>query len=865
MLRLCGHSYGGTDLFASQDNNYRNLTFCIKPLPLPQYLDLLKASGILVFLLPSFTANCQSFSGFVQNEKNEPVPYASIFIQELSSGTNTDEKGRYFIRLDPGNYHVVVSCLGYKPVSMDLIVGDKAVVKNFWLEPASIELREIEVRAKAKDPAYEIIQKAIANKEKYLKQVHTSRTTVYVRAMEVVDPKKSRQKQGDHGEPDDPTGAPADPVADAKKKEEQRLQQINFLEMQLTLNYKSPDSYKEERTAYKLYGTKDGLYIPVFSETNINFYNNLVGLQGISEVPVISPLSRLSILSYKFKLEEMKKEGQHFVYKIKVTPRKSGDATCAGYVFINDSTWNLNRVDLTLTKGGLRFYDGFTIRQEYTKVVDSVWMPVRQEFVYETKAGRRYFRGNTVLVFSNFEKDPKFPPRFFGNEVSVTTQNAYEHDSSFWNSTRPDPLTVDQQKVIRYRDSLEAVHKSKVYIDSMEAKFNKVTIGEVLLHGVGFRNESKKSNVFFSSLANTLGFEVVAGFRFGPYGSYFRTFKNGRNYWTTNSISIGLKNRDLHANTTHWLRYDPVRLGDVSIRIGRTFYSVNSFDAYLNQLKISNYILHEHISGFHRIEILNGLYTSLDVAFHNRKPLTNFDRSSILNEVIDETDPLIFDPYQAFVTQLSVAYTPQQRYMREPNRKVILGSKFPTVTMTHRKGWNKLFTSDIDFDFVEVSLDQRIQIGTLGNSRYNLSSGKFLTMRDLRYVDLKRFRQSDPYLYSDPMHSFQSLDTSLVATGLYLEGHYIHHFNGAMVNNLPLIKKLKLKTVAGAGVMWVKENNYRHEEIFGGVERVFKLGARRRLRIGAYGVLSQSNDTSLKTDYKISFDIIDTWKREWSY
>jgi hypothetical protein len=103
------------------------------------------------------------------------------------------------------------------------------------------------------------------------------------------------------------------------------------------------------------------------------------------------------------------------------------------------------------------------------------------------------------------------------------------------------------------------------------------------------------------------------------------------------------------------------------------------------------------------------------------------------------------------------------------------------------------------------------------------------------------------------------------ATNWFLEAHYIHHFNGAMINNLPLIKKIKIRTVAGAGAMWIQESNYRYQEIFGGVERVFKLGPRRRLRLGLYGVISQSNQLSPRTGYKISFDIIDSWKREWSY
>ena len=71
--------------------------------------------------------------------------------------------------------------------------------------------------------------------------------------------------------------------------------------------------------------------------------------------------------------------------------------------------------------------------------------------------------------------------------------------------------------------------------------------------------------------------------------------------------------------------------------------------------------------------------------------------------------------------------------------------------------------------------------------------------------------------------------------------------------------------VAGAGFLWSKENDYKHAETFAGIERIFKLGARRRLKIGVYGVAAASNKTKTATDFKISFDIIDTWKKDWSY
>ncbi len=830
---------------------------------------LYRTYGLAVFLLSlqflPLEGLCQSISGYILNEQNEPVPFVNVFVKETSTGTTTDEKGRYYLTMDPGIYNFVFSSLGYESRTLQIVITDKPTTKNLWLQASSIELNEVVVKANRRDPAYEIIQKVIDNREKYLTQVNSFKTQVYVRASETVDVKKKKKQEEQEEDLGDKKGPPLDPAAEAKKKEDERLEGINLVEMQLTLNYESPDNYKEERTAYKLYGKKEGLFIPVFSEADFNFYYNLVDLEGISEVPFISPISRLAVLSYKYKLEETVKEGGATVYKIKFTPRKTGDATGKGVLFINDSTWNINRVEFTLEKGGLKFYDVFTIKQTYQEMTKDLWMPFKQEFVYETKAGPKSFKGSTVLVYTDYQKDFLFPPKFFGNEVSVITKEAFKRDSSYWNSTRPDPLTIDQQKMILYRDSVHAAHNTKAYLDSIEAKYNKVTVGEALYHGFGFRREKTKSNIYVSPLLGLINFEVVAGFRLGPHASYYRSFENGRMLYTFGNFNMGLKNKDWQGNTGIWTRYNPYKLGDASFRIGRSFYSVNNFDAYLNQLRISNYIIHDHIDLFHRIELFNGFYVSTDLGLHDRHSIEDMDATSILNKVIDETDPLVFEDYQAVITNLRFSYTPAQRYMSEPNRKVVLGSKYPTFSINYKKGWDKIFTSDVDFDYLDFTIEQNLLLGTLGNSKYSLMAGKFVNTRDLRFIDVKRFRESDPYLYSDPLHSFQLLDTSLIATDWFFEAHYIHHFNGALINHIPLIKKTKIRTVAGAGLMWIKESNYRHEEIFGGIERVFKLGARRRLRIGVFGVLSQSNYSPPNTDFKISFDLIDTWKRDWSY
>ena len=203
--------------------------------------------------------------------------------------------------------------------------------------------------------------------------------------------------------------------------------------------------------------------------------------------------------------------------------------------------------------------------------------------------------------------------------------------------------------------------------------------------------------------------------------------------------------------------------------------------------------------------------------------------------------------------------------MTEPSRKVILGSKYPTFSVNYRKGWDNVFGSDIDFDYVQFSIEHDLILGVFGNSKYTAKVGQYTNTADLRIVDLKRFRQSDPYLFSESLNSFQLLDTAFATTNLFFELHHIHHFNGALINNIPLIKLTKVRVVAGGGILWVQDNNFRHQEIFAGLERVFRLGARRRLRVGVYGVLAKSKGSKTDTGLKISFDLIDTWKRNWSF
>ena len=825
-------------------------------------------SSIFISLIIACTVSglsAQSISGYIQNEDNEPIPYVNVFIQELGSGTSSDEKGYYFLTLEPGEYKVIFSALGYTTKTILLIVETKPLQKDVWMISSGVDLEQVFVKASKRDSAYAIIQKAIEVKKDFLNQVQSYRTNVYIKATETVD-KKEKAKRKQKKEVVSLEGRPINPFEEQEKKKLAAISGISLIESELILNYQHPKKYKEERIAYEAYGDKGGLFIPRFGESEFNFYRNLVFVRAVSEVPLISPLSKTAILSYKYKLIESKIENGRLVYKIKVIPRKKGNATCSGYIYINEGLWNINRLELSYSKTALKFFDAFQIKQNYQQLDDGSWLPYRVEFTYETKQGKRKtFKGKTILYYTNYENDYPFPAKFFGNEVSVTTSEAYERDSSYWDHARPEPLTIKQQQLIAYKDSVEAVLNSVEYKDSMQVLYNKVTLLDIVWDGVGFRNHFKRQEIYFGSIPEFIDFEVVGGFRLGPYISYYKQWKNGKWLSIGGNISLGLKNLDPQGNAGIHYQYDANRLAQFYVSGGRSFQSLNPFDAILNQLRTSNYFLHDNMRIGHQFELFNGLYLQTDFSINDRKSVEDYEPGTLLGEIIEDEIPVAFAPYQAFVSDISLRYTPGQKFMTEPRGKIILGSKWPTFRLRHQKGWNNILSSDVDFDFIEFSIEQDLILGIFGNTKYTIQAGDFLNTKELRFVDLKRFNESNPILYSDPLHNFQLLDTALTGTNFYVELHQIHHFNGALINNVPLIRQLRLHVVAGANFLWVQENNFRHEELFTGLERVFKLGPRRRLRLGAYGVLANSNVDKPKTAFKISLDIIDTWKRNWSF
>ena len=823
--------------------------------------------ALLLFVLSFLGQNIlygQSISGFVLDENNNPLPFVNVFIKKQEGkGTTTNKEGKYFLTLDPGDYQLVFSTVGYTMKTIDVILRDKDITQNIWMESSTIELDQVIIRAKRKDPAYEIIQKVIENREKYDHRFNSYKCEVYVKAVE-----ERNEKRGEV--PKDPeeyteNTFPADEITpentEAILKDEP---QLALQESNITLHYQSPGKYKEIRTASQSAGDKSGLFIPVFDQTDFNFYRNMVSTKPVSETPVISPISSTAILSYKYSLEEILQENGRRIYKIRVIPRKSGNSTISGYIHVVDSLWNLKKVDLTLKKGGLLIYDEFTIKQEYFQAGnDTLWLLKSQQFHYLTTSRKLRYEGTTIVHYSDYQINFSFPRGFFNNEVAVTTKEAYEKDSLFWNRSRPEPLTREQQRVIYIKDSTEAAQNSKEYLDSLDAMFNKVTFGDIAIHGISFYNREQERRFGFSSIGTSFEPFIPGGLRLHPRAWVYKKFDNGKDIYLSVSPNYGFRNKDMKGGVTAGFMFDPFSIGFLSFGYSRAFDMVNTNDAYLNMIKRTNfYEAHKYFLTVYR-EIINGLMLYFSSTLTHRYSIEGYKFGSLMDKVFEDNDPIPFENYLALITEGKLSYTHRQKYIREPTRKIILGSKYPTVSIHYKKGWKGIKDSAIDFDYLGLGLKQNITLGTFGNTRYEGSIGKFVNATAMGIMDSTRFRRSDPYLFAP--NGFQLLDTAIATVNLFSKLHLKHNFNGAIVNNIPLVKLLQIRTVVGGAFLWVKEYDIKFAELYGGIERIFKIGPRRRLKIGAFGVVGESNFTKPKATIKFTIDIIDTWQNSWNY
>lgn len=808
---------------------------------------------LLSIWLPKSLVSQEILEGKIIDETNLGIPMAEVFVKNMPElRVRADVEGNYLMRLEDGEYYLVFQAMGYEPREVFVAVKQGGNNYNIQLFPIKIsELDEFNFSAKRTNVGREIIKNVVEIKDRLDYNQYPHSCEVYIRAKEIRSDEQTKTKKKDSN----------DPFEQEEELRSQKLGELantSLLEVEATRHYAPPNNVREIRNGFSLRGDKSRLYYTTTVKANINFFKNMLYLDDLSESPIQSPISTGGILSYKYKLiEKIERDDAPTLNKIQIIPRNTAVSTLEGFIYVQDDTWLVEKLDLTIVKGNLYMYDYFQIIQEFDVSSDSLCVLEYQELNYGVDYKKESFKSSTISNYMDYDFAPNFPPKFFGNEVAITEQQAYERDSSYWTKARMTPLSKEEINYIKKRDSIDNLFKRTEYLDSMDSVFNKLTFLKVAWFGIDRRNRAKKTQWTLSSLAAMTRPVYIAGPRFGPDFDYFKKWPNERTFEFYTRADVGLLNNDLKGRAQIRYQYNPFNFGTVGLYFEHDYDLIRTFDAFSQVLLRENFIEATTGSLYHYFEIINGMNLQSNVAFTERRPISE-DTKFItwFDEATNNTMPPVFEKYNALIADLTLSFTPGQKYMREPYRKVILGSKWPTFYMYWEKGVPSVLKSDVNHDYLRLGIRQDFKIGTMGTTTYHATSGKFVNSKNLREFDYKFHRRSDPIWFSNPLFSFQDLDTSLPTLDWYFEAHIVHHFNGALINKIPYMKKTRLMTVVGGGYLYVPEHNWQHYEFFVGLERIFKF-SRRRLRIGLYGVLSDGNQITPRTSYKISFALLD--------
>jgi hypothetical protein len=794
-------------------------------------------------------------SGKITNAKQEPLAFASVQVKEIKSGTITKEDGSYILELEEGKYDLIISLIGYKTQVITVIVRKTDMQRNIIMESAEASLSEVIIKGKNRDRAEEYIRNVIKNKDAIENAAGNYSCKVYIKALQEDSMPAKKIKK---------------PITDSLMKIQHANAEMNRMamaEIVLQLDHGAGKNIKEERTGIKKRGNTQSLFFLSTTEGDFSFYNNILNVPSVSQTPFVSPLSYSGLLAYRYRIIKTEIIKGRKIYTISIKPRQLSNATVEGEITIADSLWVVLHTQLKLPKYHLAEYDFFEVEQNYSLVNDTAWMITRQQFTYSAASGKKSSSGTTVATYTNFELNKQFAKKYFGTEVSSATLEAYKRDSVFWLSNRTEPLTEKEVRFIHYKDSIYIATHTEAYLDSMDRKINKLTWQNVLFKGQNFNDHKKRRNWYIPPLPNLYQPLQFGGTRIQPSFAYFKTYASRKNLSIFFESSYGLRNKDINGSISINRMYNPFNRGFYSVRLKKSFDFIFNGDAWINMIGKNNLYLNKGLGFGHGVEIANGLffYSDVDMAF--RRSLSGYKTktfldSSFIGNLLDSNHVINFEPYNAFYGSLRLEYTPHQRYIREPKEKIILGSAWPTFYASYKKGIPGVFNSTVNFDYLEFGIKQSIKIGTLGMSSYTLKTGSFQNTKDLRLVDYKRERRGDPIFFSNPNEAFQSLDSSFPVFKRFYEVHYVHQFNGAILNKIPFLKKLSLREIAGTGFLFAPErNNLRYVEVFTGIERVFKypfdqLG---KFKLGVYISGSAANQFRNPVQFKIG---ITTWDRK---
>jgi len=729
-----------------------------------------------------------------------PLQNVSITLKNSPRGTLTDPVGKFSIVVDRSVKRITFSITGFH--SRSYILSDEPSQElTVLLSKSYTALEDVVVNAKMgkyrnkNNPAVEFIRQVIAHKSRngpfaipYSSYLEYEKTQMFTDGPWVrITQNFLLKKFQFFFENTDTTVVPG-----------KRLNSV-YLQEILSDNFfrKNPEKNKKLIAAQKtvdygeyidMKGIQGALHY-LFDDINI-YDNNITAFTK----QFVSPISDFAPAFYMYFIRDTLIENGLRIVTLNFAPRNPEDLLFRGTLSVTlDGNYAVTEVRLGVSKHvNMNYVRNFELNQQFEKDSSDHYHLAQSDMLafFSPFPKSPGLFGERKIYISKFS-DTVLSDHLFQGPRLDSLPAPSRQSGIFWGENRPVPLSKSQAQTYSNADSLLKMRSYRRLMDFATLYFvgyksaGKFDIGPVQtfysfnsVEGqrlqIGGRSNYKLSKRFYLDGYLGYGFKDER-FKYKLAGSY--SFNNQSVYsypfnYVQASYLHDVKNpgqEDIFSN-------------------GNTFLS--SFSRGYN----SNW-LYSDIFRFSFVhEFGNHLSYILGTKYWRQQPAGSLT-------YVKEPFPQQLDTIPEITTgeiSLTLRWAPNEQFFESKVARRNIANKYPIIIFQYSKGIKGLYGGEYSYDAFHLNIYKRIFTSPLGFSDVRLNAGYLSGTLPFPLLIIPSANRS--YFYSETSFNLMNVEEFVVDhyAGLNID----HFFNGFFFNKVPLLKKLRLREVIAAKILY---------------------------------------------------------------
>ncbi len=752
-------------------------------------------------LISAFSQENSIIRGTVIDARTkEPLPFVDVTLVGTYVGASTDLDGQFRINTRIESDSISATFLGYK-TSYQKLSADKRQKIDFFLEEEGVVGDEVTIVAKKgkyskkNNPAVDLIRKVIENKDRNRLESldnysYDKHEKIELDLNNITNEFKNRRqfKNFDF----------LWSYLDTSQVNGRTYLPLFMREILSTKYYrKSPESEKEHRHAVKMTKFDEAIDLQTITGAidalydEVDIYENSV---KILDNDFLSPIAPWGIQYYRYYITDTTIVNGQSAIHMSFIPRNKTFIGFTGDLYIsNDSRNTVLKAVLGVTKDiALNFVRDIKVVQEFEEK-DNVYYLKRDELTLDISLAEGglgiYAHRNNILDNHSFSQ-PDDLSVYDGIGSIIESEDAYVQNDDYWKAERLEALTEKEEGIYKMIDTLVTVPSYKRFVLATKiVATGYIPAGRVDIGDLGAfisRNDVEGWRLRFGGETSHSNSSKWQFSTYGAYGFRDQEFKyQGALTYSLTPDWRQTPKKFLYAEYTHDVIFPGLQLEFIEADNFLTSFRRGPADQMLFMDKYTLEYFSDKDWGFFKVGLEN----------INRRPYGSMEFKANRNDIG-------VDIPNIHTSEVSIAaeYSPNATFLQGRKKRVPVIDNVPRLQLSYTGGFKGVLGGDYNYHKVAAILKKRIGLSIVGRSLTELEVGSVFADDDLPFLLLYIPRANQSYSFQ--RNSFNTMNFLEFATDRYVRFAWQHFFDGYIFNRIPLLKKLNLKEIISAKVIW---------------------------------------------------------------